>query len=265
MRINEKYIYFEGIKKEIDTSIFINNGRTMVPVRFIGENFGFEVTWKDGEVILENDKNEIRLYIGKNEIFVNGNNIKIDSSPILKDGRTFLPIRYISEALNLIVNWNEQKKEVTIEGYINDDIKKMIVGLNSENDYLRKSILFSSKKIYFLNSLSKDEILNLENQFLLRGIKISLNYNENNIKYNSPVIDNFILMSDKGSYVINGENIYNIFDATKDFSLQKFVDFRFKEKNGYYILINKSFFIKLFNPYIERDQNFSGFILIENS
>jgi len=141
----------------------------------------------------------------------------------------------------------------------------MIVGLNSKSDYLRKSILFSSKKIYFLNSLSKDEILNLENQFLLRGVKICLNYNENNIKYNSPIIDNFILMSDKGSYVINGENIYNIFDATKDFSLQKFVDFRFKEKNGYYILINKSFFIKLFNPYIERDQNFSGFILIENS
>ncbi|HRU74322.1 MAG TPA: stalk domain-containing protein [Caldisericia bacterium] len=265
MRINENYIYFEGVKKEIDTSIFIYNGRTMVPVRFIAENFGFEVTWKDGEVILENDKNKIKLYIGKNEIFVNGNNIMIDSSPILKDGRTFLPIRYISEALNLIVSWNEQKKEVTIEGYINDDIEKIIMGLNSKSDYLRKSILFSSKKIYFLDSLSKSEILNLENQFLLRGIKIFLNYNENNIKYNSPIIDNFVLMGDKGSYVINGENIYNIFDATKNFSLQKFVDFRFKEKNEYYILINKPFFIKLFNPYIERDTNFSGFILIENS
>jgi|GEM_PF-2633589 len=266
MKINENIIYFEGEKKEIDTSIFIYNGRTMVPVRFIAENFGFEVLWKDGEVILKNDINEIKLYIDKNEMVVNGNIIKIDSSPLLKNGRTFLPIRYIGEALNLIVSWNEQKKEVTIEGYINEEARKIIVGLNSNSDFLRKSILYSSKRIYFLDSLSKEQILNFENQFLLRGIKIWLNYNDNNyINYNSPIIENFIYISDNRSYVIKNENIFNIFDAKKDFDLMKFVDFRFKEKNKYYILIDKPFYIKLLSPFVEKDSNFSGFILIENN
>jgi hypothetical protein len=266
MKINENIIYFEGEKKEIDTSIFIYNGRTMVPVRFIAENFGFEVLWKDGEVILKNDINEIKLYIDKNEIVVNGNIIKIDSSPLLKNGRTFLPIRYIGEALNLIVSWNEQKKEVTIEGYINEEARKIIVGLNSNSDFLRKSILYSSKRIYFLDSLSKEQILNFENQFLLRGIKIWLSYNDdNNINYNSPIIENFIYISDNRSYVIKNENIFNIFDAKKDFDLMKFVDFRFKEKNKYYILIDKPFYIKLLSPFVEKDSNFSGFILIENN
>jgi len=265
MRINENFIYFEGEKKVIDTSIFIYNGRTMVPVRFIGENFGFDVTWKEGEVILKNNKNEIKLYIGRNEIVINGNKIEIDSKVILKDGRTFLPIRYISEALNLIVNWNGEKQEVTIEGYINDDIKKTILGTNSNDDYLRKSILLSSKKLYFINYLSKEEISNFESQFLLRGIKIWLPYNENNINYKSPIIENFILISDKSSYVVKNDKKYNIFDTTKNFSLTKFVDFRFKEKNEYYILINKPFFMNLLNPYIEKDSSFSGFILIENN
>lgn len=265
MKINDKAIYFEGIKKEIDTAIFIYNGRTMVPIRFIAENFGFNVFWNNGEVILKNDKNEIRLYIGKNEIFVNGNCVKIDSSPLLKDGRTFLPIRYISEALNLIVNWNDKTKEVTIEGYINNETKKIIIGSNSKKDFLRQLILFSSKKIYFLDSLTKEEILDFENQFLLRGIKIFLNYNDNNIKYESPLIENFILTSDKGSYVINNEKKFNVFETRDDFSLTKFVDFRFKEKNEYYILIDKPFYIKLFYPFIEKDSNFLGFILIENS
>ncbi|MGB9749663.1 MAG: stalk domain-containing protein [Caldisericia bacterium] len=265
MRINENFVYFEGEKKVIDTSIFIYNGRTMVPVRFIGENYGFEVTWKEGEVTLKNNKNEIKLYVGKNEIIVNGNKIKIDSEVILKDGRTFLPIRYISEALNLIVSWNGEKQEVTIEGYINEDIKKIILGIDSNNDYLRKSILLSSKKIYFLNFLSKEEISNFENQFLLRGIKLWLSYDENNINHQSPIIENFILISDNSPYVIKDNRKYNIFDATKNFSLTKFVDFRFKEKNEYYILINETFFINLLNPYIEKDSNFSGFILIENN
>lgn len=265
MKVNDKAIYFEGIKKEIDTAIFIYNGRTMVPIRFIAENFDFNVFWNNGEVILKKDKNEIRLYIGKNEIFVNGNCVKIDSSPLLKDGRTFLPIRYISEALNLIVNWNDKIKEVTIEGYINNETKKIIIGSYSKKDFLRQLILFSSKKIYFLDSLTKEEILDFENQFILRGIKIFLNYNDNNIKYESPVIENFILTSDKGSYVINGEKKLNIFETRYDFCLTKFVDFRFKEKNDYYILIDKPFYIKLFYPLIEKDSNFLGFILIENS
>lgn len=265
MKINDKAIYFEGVKREIDSAIFIYNGRTMVPIRFIGENFGFNVFWNNGEVILKNDNNEIKLYIGKNEIFVNGNIIKIDSSPLLKDGRTFLPVRYISEALNLIVNWNEQSKEVTIEGYINNEPKKIIIGSNSKQDFLRKLILFSSKKIYFFDALTNREILDFENQFLLRGVKIFLNYNENIIKYESTVIENFILISDKGSYVTDGEKFYNIFDTRKEFNLTKFVDFRFKEKNEYYILIDKPFYTKLFYPYTEKDYKFLGFILIENN
>lgn len=265
MRIGEKYIYFDGVKNEIDTSIFTYNGRTMVPVRFIAESFGFDVFWNNGEVVLKNLKNEIRLFIGKNEIEINGKKIKIDSSPVIKDGRTFLPIRYISEALNLIVSWDGVKKEVTVEGYINEDEKKIVLGLNSKVNLIRKLVFYSSKKVYFVDSNLDFNISNLENEFLLRGIKVWLNFNDINIKNSSLVLDKFIIMSDKGSYVTDGEKIFNIFDTKNDFSLTKFVEFRFKEKGEYYILINDSFYIKLLSPYIEKDNLFSGFILIENS
>lgn len=58
----------------------------------------------------------IKLKIGDKSIKVNGTHKSIDVAPFLKDRRTFVPVRFVSEALGYNVEWNDKTKEVTIYG-----------------------------------------------------------------------------------------------------------------------------------------------------
>lgn len=77
------------------------------------------------------------------------------------------------------------------------------------------------------------------------------------------------MIEEKNSYsILRGEGVYEVFDSSKLFpkeALLNFADFRFKEKGDFYIFIYDRYYIELFKPYIEKDANFMGFILKENS
>ncbi|MBR1738036.1 MAG: carboxylesterase family protein [Firmicutes bacterium] len=45
MQINGDYAEVNGTRKQLDVSPTIINGRTMLPIRFIADNFGFTTTW----------------------------------------------------------------------------------------------------------------------------------------------------------------------------------------------------------------------------
>lgn len=48
------------------------------------------------------------------KIFINGAEIKTDVSPFVKDGRTMVPLRFVAEALNQNVIWDNVTKQVTV-------------------------------------------------------------------------------------------------------------------------------------------------------
>jgi hypothetical protein len=45
---------------------------------------------------------------------VNGKTLTIDAPPVIKLGRTFVPLRFISEALGAIVSWDAGTRTVTV-------------------------------------------------------------------------------------------------------------------------------------------------------
>jgi len=128
--INIKYIKTTIIKLQVKNAVaminadtvsldappIIKNGRTLVPVRFISEALGAEITWDPVfqiiDIVLGNDT--IRLQIGKNFASVNNKKIAIDTAPIIDHGRTMVPVRFISEALGAEVVWDNATKTVTI-------------------------------------------------------------------------------------------------------------------------------------------------------
>ncbi len=99
--------YINGEKKLLDeenadVSVFVDDDRSYVPVRFISENYGGKVEWVEETQtvnILFDDK-KISLTIGKPEITVDGKTTPIDVSPVLENGRTFLPLRACADALS---------------------------------------------------------------------------------------------------------------------------------------------------------------------
>ncbi|MFX4260742.1 stalk domain-containing protein [Pelotomaculum propionicicum] len=58
----------------------------------------------------------IKFYIGRTEYYVNGKLDTMDTAPVIFEGRTVLPIRYVADALGAEVTWNAQERKVTVNG-----------------------------------------------------------------------------------------------------------------------------------------------------
>lgn len=101
---------------KMDAPARIINGRTMVPIRFVSESFGCKVDWdaKEGKVTIIRNDITIRLWKGKNIAKVNDDEKTLDSPPIIIKGRTYVPLRFISEPFGAKVNWDKVLKKITI-------------------------------------------------------------------------------------------------------------------------------------------------------
>ena len=121
LQIGNKLMYVNDNPQEIDVVPQIVEGRTLLPIRWIAEPLGAEVGWDGNErkvtVTLKDTK--IELWIGKNIAKVNGINTPIDPNnpkvvPMIINGRTMLPVRFIAENLGCKVDWDPNTKTVTI-------------------------------------------------------------------------------------------------------------------------------------------------------
>ena len=99
---NEAVIY--------DAAPVIRNDRTLVPIRIITEALGGKVDWNGAtkEVTLSINDKEIKMTIGKTLE-------KYGVAPVIIDGRTFVPVRFVADELGAEVAWDEATKTVTIK------------------------------------------------------------------------------------------------------------------------------------------------------
>ncbi|HOM01494.1 MAG TPA: copper amine oxidase N-terminal domain-containing protein [Acetivibrio sp.] len=143
----------ESVTLDVAPYIDKTSNRTLVPLRFISESLGYTVTW-DGEEktvrILNkvkmntidesfvddstgktveyfrswNTYKYIKLKIGSDvaEIcddyiigeYVEMTEVPLEQAPVIKDGRTMLPIRFVAEQMNLKVDWDAKTQKITI-------------------------------------------------------------------------------------------------------------------------------------------------------
>ncbi|WP_409177097.1 copper amine oxidase N-terminal domain-containing protein [Brevibacillus fortis] len=109
--------FVDGQQVKADVAPFVQGGRALVPVRAISSALKAEVNWKPETRTVEITRGEksITLYLDKKEATVDGKTISLDTAPVLKNGRVFLPLRFISEQLNAEVKWQEEGKIVIID------------------------------------------------------------------------------------------------------------------------------------------------------
>lgn len=93
-----------------------NNGRMQVPLRATMEAFGCETAWSEAEktVTLKKDNTTVQVPIGKAYLVINGKQKTTDTAALVKDGRTYLPIRSVLEAFGAKVNWDAKKNILVI-------------------------------------------------------------------------------------------------------------------------------------------------------
>jgi len=123
MKINDRNIIVNGRDITMEVAPIIKNDRTLLPLRFVAEGLGAEVGWNNTtkKVTISLNNTTIELWIGKSSAQVNGVTKLIDAInskvvPVIINGRTMVPIRFISENLGCTVFWSNPLKLVVIQG-----------------------------------------------------------------------------------------------------------------------------------------------------
>jgi hypothetical protein len=114
--IGSTNVNVSGINEELDVAPFIVSGRTQVPLRFIGEKLGATIGWDGTErkVTYTTSDVVIQLWIDNPVATVNGVSVTLDVAPFIVNGRTVVPIRFVSENLGATVEWISETKEILI-------------------------------------------------------------------------------------------------------------------------------------------------------
>lgn len=91
-------------------------GRVFVPLRGIFEQLGASVVYSNGQINATAHGRTVSLNIGSTDASVAGQPATLDVAPFIVGSTTFVPLRFISQALGASVNWNDSTSTVTING-----------------------------------------------------------------------------------------------------------------------------------------------------
>ncbi|RKD22081.1 hypothetical protein BEP19_13505 [Ammoniphilus oxalaticus] len=109
-------VQINGQVQQFDQPAIIYNDFTMVPLRGIFEALGADVKWDDSarRITATKDTTEVRLDLGSKTGFVNSKPVPLDVEARIVEGRTMVPLRFISEAFGSEVKWDNKTKTVLI-------------------------------------------------------------------------------------------------------------------------------------------------------
>ena len=102
-----------------DAVPFINSdGRTMVPLRAVGDALGLEVSWNGEarEAVFTDGSKTIYFVIYNNVARTStGIDVEMDTAAVISNSRTYAPVRYLAEFFGYKVSWNASLRAVIIE------------------------------------------------------------------------------------------------------------------------------------------------------
>ena len=105
---NNEYLSYE-------TPARVINDRTMIPFRYTLEKMGAKVEWIDETKEILVNGGEIRLQIGSDKAYVNGEEYTLDTPPFIENDKTLIPIRFVAEKLGCSVDWVQESQTAVIK------------------------------------------------------------------------------------------------------------------------------------------------------
>lgn len=135
---------------DFDVPPVIENGRTLVPFRRIGEAIGVSVNWDQNTRTITAVKGDriIVLKVGSTIAYINQNQIKMDTPPVVRNNRTLVPLRFFSEAFGAQVAWQNATRTVFID--TGEKLSKYILGYyysQSYEDFMKNYDKLSSSAV----------------------------------------------------------------------------------------------------------------------
>lgn len=116
----------EGVRKPIyadepSVAPYLDNGRTFVPVRFLSEQMNARVEWDNATETVTISKNGrvVKMQVGSSTYTIDGQTRQMDVPAMYKNEpgkyrRTMVPLRFVSEALGMDVQWDADNRAVIV-------------------------------------------------------------------------------------------------------------------------------------------------------
>lgn len=116
---NDIKVAIDGEYVEFDVQPQLISDRTMVPLRAIFEALGAEVDWDESTqtVIAMKDDITVTATIGNTKMYIDDEERIMDVAPMLLNGRTLVPVRFVAEAFECDVDWDGEYSIVYIENH----------------------------------------------------------------------------------------------------------------------------------------------------
>lgn len=118
-QVGSRTYWVDGKPYQMDAAPFTEKGRTYVPLRYLALALGVaekDIQWnaKSGTATLKLGDTTVRLTAGKKTIYVNGQPRQMDVAPVVRNGRTYLPARWVAEAFGYQASWDASSQKVVL-------------------------------------------------------------------------------------------------------------------------------------------------------
>ncbi|HPY56848.1 MAG TPA: stalk domain-containing protein [Sedimentibacter sp.] len=123
-------IVIDGKRIKPDVDPYISNDRTLVPIRVIAEELDSVVEWDNDNRAVHISKEDVHILLRIDSYLVEYTNDNetsytiIDVTPQITGDRTFVPIRLISNALGVKIEWDNDKRTVYIDSSESSEVTK---------------------------------------------------------------------------------------------------------------------------------------------
>ncbi|MBN2221045.1 MAG: beta-propeller domain-containing protein, partial [Vallitaleaceae bacterium] len=146
-------IYIDQIETDVVEAPFLMNDRTMIPLRGLFESLGATVDYNEitKQAIIKTNEREILLGIGNQFVLVNGQLESLDAASQLKNNRTYIPLRFVAEALGYQVDWDAQNRSVLINTKNPEVLKQEDLPLVGDKEHLKQLIGYSQNLSSYMN------------------------------------------------------------------------------------------------------------------
>ncbi|MGB9920098.1 MAG: phosphodiester glycosidase family protein [Moorellales bacterium] len=109
-------VYLYGWRLPCDTPPLLAEGRVLVPLRAIFQGLGAEVQWdpQTRQILARRQDRCVELIVGEKQARTDGRPVTLDVPARVVNGRTLVPVRFVSQALGATVQWKPEERAVYV-------------------------------------------------------------------------------------------------------------------------------------------------------
>ena len=151
-------IEVNGLAQAVNSNIINKNGYNLVGLRMISEILDADVDWnsiKRCATVTKNGK-KITVYADTGVVEKDGKNTGERTVTAIEDGSIMIPIRFISEAFDAVVDWDQSSRKITV----NTDTGKYIL-LNDSKDVSEGTMVLTFDEAVEMANNNNSKLKNL--------------------------------------------------------------------------------------------------------